>query len=312
MGIRRIMRRIRKVLSRRWDARRVRPVCDVLEDRHLLASDILFTVDGSDLSAAASAAVGALAAQVPQGATVTVEGHTDSVLDPAYNQALSERRAQSVAAAIGAARPDLVLAVHGYGESQLAVPEGGDDIAEDRALNRRVELRYSGAPTTTTATASALPDAPDAVSPTGAAGLVVPVPASGDKLHAEQVVDAPGRPGERLRVGVESLDVRGATVRVRIVFERLGGSAEPVNVYDLLGKVSPRVTAVDRAHLVSYGTLTNTGQQWVTDSQAVDLVPGEPVRFEATLPAPLFDTATLAVGVDSRWPTFEDVPLTRP
>jgi hypothetical protein len=47
MGIRRIMRRIRKALGRRSDLRRVRPVCDVLEGRQLLASDILFNPTGS-------------------------------------------------------------------------------------------------------------------------------------------------------------------------------------------------------------------------------------------------------------------------
>src|SRR4051812_45620933 len=47
MGIRRIMRRIRKALGRRLDLRRVRPACDVLEGRQLLASDILFNPTGT-------------------------------------------------------------------------------------------------------------------------------------------------------------------------------------------------------------------------------------------------------------------------
>lgn len=275
-----------------------------------LASDILFTVDGSDLSEPARVAVGALVAQVPAGATVTVDGHTDSVLDDAYNQALSERRAQSVAAAVAAARPDVVLDVHGYGESRLRVPEGGEDIADDRAQNRRVELRYSGAPPT--ATASAAPSdtvGVAAAAPYGDAGVVVPVPES---LEAEQTVDAPGRPGEKVRVAVESLDVRGASMRLRIVVERLGGSSEPATLYELMGDASLRPSVADRTRLVEYQTLSNTGQRWSTDNLDLDLFPGVPVRYEATLPAPLYTTEALAVSVDSRWPTFEDVPVTFP
>lgn len=275
-----------------------------------LASDILFTVDGSDLSEPARAVVGTLVAQVPAGATVTVDGHTDSVLDDAHNQGLSERRAQAVAAAVAAARPDVVLDVHGYGESRLRVPEAGEDIADDRAQNRRVELAYTGAPP-----APAPSEAPAdtvgaaAAGPYGDAGLVVPVPGS---LAAEQTVDAPGRPGEKLRVGVESLDVRGASMRLRIVVERLGGSSEPATLYELMGDSSLRPSVADRTRLVEYGTLSNTGQRWATDNLALDLLPGVPVRYEATLPAPLFTTEALAVSVDSRWPTFEDVPVAFP
>lgn len=275
-----------------------------------LASDILFTVDGSELSEAATTAIGELVAQVPAGATVTVDGHTDSVLDDAHNQALSEARAQSVAAAVAAARPDVVLDVHGYGESQLKVAEGGDDIADDRAQNRRVELHYTGAPPEAAAEATPLPTLGAAQpGPYGDPGLVVPVPTS---LLAEQTVDAPGRPGEKVRVGIESLDVRGASMRLRIVLERLDGSSEPVNLYDLLDDSTLRPTVADRVHLVEYRTLSNTGQRWDTDNFGLELVPGSPVRFEATLPAPLYTTEALAVSVDSRWPAFEDVPVTFP
>jgi len=274
-----------------------------------LASDILFTVDGSDLSEEARAAIGALVAQVPAGATVTVDGHTDSVLDDAHNQDLSERRAQSVAAAVAAARPDVVLDVHGYGESRLKVSEDGEDIAEDRAQNRRVELHYAGAPPQAT-TATAPPTVGAAApGPYGETGLVVPVPTSGAKLLAEQTVDAPGRPGEKLRVGVEGLDVRGASMRLRVVVERLGGSSEPATLYELMGDDVLSPSVADRTGLVEYRTLSNTGQRWSTDNLRLSLVPGVPVRFEATLPAPLYTTPALAVSVDSRWPTFEDVPV---
>lgn len=276
-----------------------------------LASDILFTVDGSDLSEPARAAIGALVAEVPAGATVTVDGHTDSVLDDAHNQDLSVRRAQAVAAAVGEARPDVALDVHGYGESRLKVPEGGEDIADDRAQNRRVELHYTGAPPATTAPANPAPTVGAApAGPYGEAGLVDPVPEHGASLLAEQTVDAPGRPGEQLRIGVEGLDVRGASMRLRLVIERVGGPSEPATLYELMDDDALVPSVADRARLVEYRTLSNTGQRWSTDTLGLDLVPGVPVRFEATLPAPLYTTTALAVIVDSRWPTFEDVQVT--
>ena len=65
-------------------------------------------------------------------------GHTDSRGSDAYNQALSERRANSVkeylqAQGITATR----LTARGYGETQAVA---SNDTAEGRAQNRRVEL----------------------------------------------------------------------------------------------------------------------------------------------------------------------------
>jgi OOP family OmpA-OmpF porin len=69
---------------------------------------------------------------------VSVEGHTDSVGSDAYNQRLSERRAQAVAdylAAGGIARSR--MSARGYGESKPVASNATDD---GRAQNRRVEL----------------------------------------------------------------------------------------------------------------------------------------------------------------------------
>jgi OOP family OmpA-OmpF porin len=69
---------------------------------------------------------------------VEVAGHTDSVGSEAYNQGLSERRANSVKQylteqGVTATR----LSARGYGEAQ---PVASNDTKEGRAENRRVEL----------------------------------------------------------------------------------------------------------------------------------------------------------------------------
>ena len=70
--------------------------------------------------------------------TIDVVGHTDEVGSDAYNQTLSERRAQSVAAYINnqGVNPVRVVAI-GRGESQPVASNASED---GRARNRRVEL----------------------------------------------------------------------------------------------------------------------------------------------------------------------------
>jgi outer membrane protein OmpA-like peptidoglycan-associated protein len=70
--------------------------------------------------------------------TLQVNGHTDSIGDPAYNQKLSGQRAGSVVAALVAQGIDAGrLHSAGLGETQ---PKGDNTSLEGRALNRRVEL----------------------------------------------------------------------------------------------------------------------------------------------------------------------------
>jgi outer membrane protein OmpA-like peptidoglycan-associated protein len=70
---------------------------------------------------------------------IDVLGHTDSTGSDAYNQALSERRAQSVADYLstrGVARAR--MGIRGYGETQ---PIASNDTDAGRAQNRRVEIK---------------------------------------------------------------------------------------------------------------------------------------------------------------------------
>lgn len=71
---------------------------------------------------------------------IDIYGHTDSTGSDAYNQTLSQRRAESVAnylAARGVVRAR--MATQGFGESQLLInPERTE---ADRAQNRRVEIK---------------------------------------------------------------------------------------------------------------------------------------------------------------------------
>lgn len=111
-----------------------------------LASDILFAFGEATIGPSAEAKILELVAEVPDGATVQVHGHTDSVSGREFNQTLSEKRAETVAEIVREDRPDLELEVEGFGLDRPVEPNevNGEDNPEGRALNRRVEIRYHG------------------------------------------------------------------------------------------------------------------------------------------------------------------------
>lgn len=72
------------------------------------------------------------------GVPVSISAHTDSVGSGTYNQALSKRRARSVAGYLTSRGVDIDrLSAYAFGESQ---PIDTNDTAEGRSRNRRVEL----------------------------------------------------------------------------------------------------------------------------------------------------------------------------
>jgi len=105
--------------------------------------DVLFATDQSRLSVAGIATAQKLATLLqnnPQ-RNVLVEGFADSTGAVDHNQALSERRAGAVQAALqqmGIASDR--VAMRGYGES---FPVVANDTASNRQLNRRVEIVLS-------------------------------------------------------------------------------------------------------------------------------------------------------------------------
>jgi len=107
-----------------------------------LSSDILFAPDEWELPDRATAKLQELLQDVPDGATLAVHGHTDSVKGEVDNTELSQNRAEAVADAVADVRSDLDLDVRGFADSRPKEEEGGSDDEEAREANRRVELRY--------------------------------------------------------------------------------------------------------------------------------------------------------------------------
>ncbi|AUH34569.1 OmpA family protein [Paracoccus tegillarcae] len=106
----------------------------------IMPEGILFATDSAAVSGPAQNDLYAVARNLNQypNSRVEVIGHTDSTGAAAYNQDLSQRRAQSVAGILSAAgvNSGRLVAV-GRGESQ---PVASNDTAAGRATNRRVEI----------------------------------------------------------------------------------------------------------------------------------------------------------------------------
>ena len=110
-----------------------------------LEDGVLFDFGKSDIRADAAQTLGKLAtvltnAKVP---AAHVYGHTDSVSDEAFNQQLSEARANAVKDELSKKGVSATMDATGYGESKPVAPNenaDGSDNPAGRALNRRVEI----------------------------------------------------------------------------------------------------------------------------------------------------------------------------
>lgn len=107
-------------------------------------SNVLFKTDSAELLPGAANRLDHLASVLTQHPdyTVQVEGYTDSTGTAAYNQVLSQQRAESVRRALIARGVDPArVQAMGYGQS---APVASNDTPEGRQLNRRVDVVLSG------------------------------------------------------------------------------------------------------------------------------------------------------------------------
>jgi outer membrane protein OmpA-like peptidoglycan-associated protein len=116
-------------------------IATVAADKPNIDLEITFDYNSADISAPSLASVQALGRALSdtklRGSTFMVAGHTDAVGGEAYNQDLSERRADTIKRYLvdkfGIAANDLITV--GYGKSKLKNPNAPMDPA-----NRRVQV----------------------------------------------------------------------------------------------------------------------------------------------------------------------------
>ena len=154
-----------------------------------LASDVTFASDSADLTSAADAQLQTVAGQLeqhPNGGTLSIVGHTDDVQDDAYNQTLSEKRANAVKTRLAqlTTLDKWQTSVSGKGESEPKVKDTSD---EARAVNRRVEITLTptgGTTSTNTAPSAGTGSLPETKGPVakGSEGVTVKSESGDDQL----------------------------------------------------------------------------------------------------------------------------------
>ena len=105
-----------------------------------LTNDILFDFNSATLRPESQSTLRDLADNFRRytDESISVEGHTDNIGTPQYNQTLSERRAYSVHDyLVDQGVPSSRVTAIGYGETR---PKATNDTPEGRQLNRRVEI----------------------------------------------------------------------------------------------------------------------------------------------------------------------------
>jgi len=165
-----------------------------------LASDVTFASDSADLTPQADAQLQTVAgklSQYPDGGTLTIVGHTDDIQDDAYNQTLSEKRANAVHTRLTQLTnlDKWQTSITGKGESE---PRVKDTTDEARATNRRVEItltpangttiKSSNPSTATSATASSSGKLPDPQGPVAKGSEGVTLTAKGTDASGEVAI----------------------------------------------------------------------------------------------------------------------------
>jgi outer membrane protein OmpA-like peptidoglycan-associated protein len=105
-----------------------------------LTNDILFDFNSYALRPESRSTLADLATNFQRypDETISVEGHTDNIGKPEYNQTLSEERAFAVKDyLVNQGVPSSRVTATGYGETH---PKATNDTPEGRQLNRRVEI----------------------------------------------------------------------------------------------------------------------------------------------------------------------------
>ncbi|MBJ2348785.1 MULTISPECIES: OmpA family protein [Pseudomonas] len=117
----------------------------VVKEETIVVRDVHFEFNKATLTPADKDVLSTIATRLKQEsstAQLRVTGHTDSVGSDAYNQKLSEKRANSVVQYLvdsGVPRASFV-SVAGAGESQ---PVADNKTADGRAMNRRTEIKIN-------------------------------------------------------------------------------------------------------------------------------------------------------------------------
>lgn len=174
----------------------------------------------------------------------------------------------------------------------------------------------AGTPTATSATPSGGGSGPAA--PPASPGASAPRAEASDlaTVVAEQTVKLPTKPTSSVTFGIQSLQVQGAVMVLRLVVTPqfsdvdAAASGNQINLYRALNDTGFRPTLVDTAHLKEYSPLGG-GAPWASKELSTQTANNSPVLTWAYFAAPQDAITSIDVRVADFAPTFTGVPITR-
>lgn len=263
-----------------------------------LDSDVLFAADSADLTDGAGASLERVAEHLRGGGdgVLDIVGHTDDVGTHAHNQALSERRAESVAhrlrELVDLSAFDLTVEGRSFDEPAVAKKD-----AAARAANRRVEIYFAAVTPLSGSQDQELPEPTGPVA-TGDAGVDVVSKPSDQSFHV--TLDQVNRVGDFLVGEIELTNTAASDASLIDIFS--GGAVDSRGNLDVTLQVAASKLTLLHGHTRVYPV------DYLTPDRNYAMSGGDykPLSDKSIRSIPAGKSRTVTVV----WPAFEAQTVT--
>lgn len=129
----------------------------------------------------------------------------------------------------------------------------------------------------------------------------------------KQDVKVPGSNEDKVTVAIHSLEVEGKTQTLTLVVTPHFQSVEDdaaISIYDAWGENGFAPQLIDTDNLKVYSPISDTYDEWTSDSVFTETTNNQPVTAWAVFKAPENDIDSVDIRLQESWPKFTDVPIT--
>ena len=134
-----------------------------------------------------------------------------------------------------------------------------------------------------------------------------------DDVIVKKEVKVPGSRENTVTVGIHSLEVEGKTQTLTMVITPHFKSAaddDPISIYDAWGENRFFPQLIDAGNLKVYSPISDTYEEWTSDSVYTETTNNQPITAWAVFKAPENDIDSVDIRLQDSWPKFTDVPIT--
>lgn len=134
-----------------------------------------------------------------------------------------------------------------------------------------------------------------------------------DDVVVKQDVRVPGSKENKVTVGVSSLEVDGKTMTLTLVVTPHFKSAaddDSISIYDSWGENKFAPQLIDADNLKVYSPISDTYDEWTSNSVYTETTNNQPVTAWAVFKAPENDIDSVDIRLQESWPKLTDVPIT--